>query len=263
MKFLEVTTNVGCPVKCGYCPQDVFLKAYGDGKKSLGLADFTKVLEEKLPEGCEVGFSGFSEPWKNRHCTEMVKRAFWKMRPLTIYTTLVGMKMRDVDVLRDLSFKTFCIHLPGTNSHEKIPITPEYLDVLGELVRSIPGITFAVFGPVPKEIADVIGDRPFATPEMMTSRCGLVPNCGKAVDKTGPIRCQSMEDSDILDHNVLLPDGRVAVCCMDFGMKYVLGNLFEQSYEYLFIGKVADKIRAGLRGEKQILCHKCEYGVSA
>jgi len=62
MKALEITTNVGCPVKCVYCPQDTFLKAYGDGKMTLGLADFTKVLA-KLPPGCEIVFSGFSEPW--------------------------------------------------------------------------------------------------------------------------------------------------------------------------------------------------------
>ena len=29
MKALEITTNVGCTVKCGYCPQEQLINAYG------------------------------------------------------------------------------------------------------------------------------------------------------------------------------------------------------------------------------------------
>ena len=34
-----------------------------------------------------------------------------------------------------------------------------------------------------------------------------------------------------MNHNVLLPNGDVVLCCMDFGMQHVLGNLKRQSYE--------------------------------
>lgn len=33
------------------------------------------------------------------------------------------------------------------------------------------------------------------------------------------------------NHNVLLPNGNVVLCCMDFDMQRVLGNLKRQSYE--------------------------------
>jgi hypothetical protein len=33
-----------------------------------------------------------------------------------------------------------------------------------------------------------------------------------------------------LYHNVLLPNGDVSLCCMDYGLKYVLGNLYNQEY---------------------------------
>jgi hypothetical protein len=36
---------------------------------------------------------------------------------------------------------------------------------------------------------------------------------------------------ETLYHNVLLPDGRVSLCCMDYGLEQILGNLFEQEYD--------------------------------
>ena len=265
MKFLEITTNVGCPVDCTYCPQEMFLVEYGSGKRgkrTLFLTDFDKVLA-KLPNDCEIGFSGFAEPWNNEYCTEMVERASKKFSKITIYTTLVGMTMEDARRLARLEFKVFCIHLPTTNKTENIPITEQYLDVLNECVDTIPGITYAVFGPLPVDVKNIVGDLPATPPEHMVSRCGLVPNCGKNVVINGPVRCLSVGESEILDHNVLLPDGRVVLCCMDFGMTHVLGNLFTQTYESLFEGEEADKIRAGLRGEGTVICQYCEYGVPA
>jgi hypothetical protein len=32
-------------------------------------------------------------------------------------------------------------------------------------------------------------------------------------------------------HNVMLPNGDVSLCCMDYGLKHILGNLYEQDYE--------------------------------
>ena len=57
----------------------------------------------------------------------------------------------------------------------------------------------------------------------------------------------------------MLPDGRVLLCCMDYGMKHVLGNLTEQSYEEIMNGKEIDKIKAAINGDESIdiLCRGC------
>jgi len=34
-----------------------------------------------------------------------------------------------------------------------------------------------------------------------------------------------------LYHNVLLPNGDVSLCCMDYGLEQILGNLFESEYD--------------------------------
>jgi hypothetical protein len=48
----------------------------------------------------------------------------------------------------------------------------------------------------------------------------------------GPIRCRSC--NDLLNHNVLLPNGDVLLYCMDYGMKHILGNLLSVDYASLF-----------------------------
>ena len=62
-----------------------------------------------------------------------------------------------------------------------------------------------------------------------------------------------------LDFNVLLPNGNVTLCCMDYGLKHILGNLVTDSYESLFTGEEYKRIQAGLLdGDLDILCRTCK-----
>lgn len=61
-----------------------------------------------------------------------------------------------------------------------------------------------------------------------------------------------------IHHNVLLPDGTVLLCCMDYGMKHVLGSLLEQSYEEILHSAEAERVRKGMSDEQEdILCRSC------
>lgn len=57
----------------------------------------------------------------------------------------------------------------------------------------------------------------------------------------------------------MLPDGRVIICSNDWGMKHVLGNLLEQSYEDIMNGEEAQRIRRAMNDETKdvILCRNC------
>ena len=44
----------------------------------------------------------------------------------------------------------------------------------------------------------------------------------------GPRTCGCVEN---LYHNVLMPNGDVSLCCMDYGLDNIIGNLDNQSYE--------------------------------
>ena len=59
-----------------------------------------------------------------------------------------------------------------------------------------------------------------------------------------------------MDHNVLLPDGTVLMCCMDYGMTGVFGNLFEQTYDEVINSDTARFMRMKLDGGES-LCRHC------
>ena len=60
-----------------------------------------------------------------------------------------------------------------------------------------------------------------------------------------------------MNHNVLLPNGDVVLCCMDFGMQHVLGNLKRQSYEEIMQGREMRKIKQELLEAVHVICGKC------
>jgi hypothetical protein len=73
----------------------------------------------------------------------------------------------------------------------------------------------------------------------------------------GPIRCRSSGDS--LNHNVLLPNGDVLLCCMDYGMRHILGNLISSDYASLFNSEKFNRLQKGLNDDSfDILCRCCE-----
>ena len=63
-----------------------------------------------------------------------------------------------------------------------------------------------------------------------------------------------------MNHNVLLPDGTVITCCMDYGMTGVFGNLFEQSYEEVLNSEEAKMMRRTL-DEGESICRHCANAI--
>jgi len=50
----------------------------------------------------------------------------------------------------------------------------------------------------------------------------------------GKITCAS---TPFYDKNVLLPNGDVVLCCMDYSLKHIIGNLIKQNYAEIFNSK--------------------------
>jgi hypothetical protein len=48
-----------------------------------------------------------------------------------------------------------------------------------------------------------------------------------------PVRCSKTIN---YDQHVLLPNGDIVLCCMDYDTKHILGNLVTDSYQDLFTG---------------------------
>ena len=71
----------------------------------------------------------------------------------------------------------------------------------------------------------------------LMDRAGNLKGDGLITKKQEKGRLSCSDCGEALNKNILLPDGTVLLCCMDFGMKHVLGNLLTQSYEEICNGK--------------------------
>jgi radical SAM protein with 4Fe4S-binding SPASM domain len=208
----------------------------------------------KLPSDVSVSFCGMSEPWLNKECTRMVQHVAEQGREVSVFTTLLGMSLHDVEVLQGYEYRHFCIHAVDTSM--RIDVDNDYIQVLRACLDKIKGISFALHGELHPRVREVVGDirRP---PNSLNSRAGNVSaSVVSSIEKKGKIRCSACGPD--LQHNVLLPNGNVVLCCMDYGMDHVLGNLLSGTYESLFLSAEYRRVKRGHLDESlNILCRKC------
>lgn len=259
MSWLEISTNIGCANKCVFCPQEKIIKKYSkrNGSFQMSFKNFKSCID-KVPKEVIIIFSGMSEPWLNKDCTKMVNYAHKKGHKIFIFTTLVGMKMSDIEKLKTISSFDyeygFMVHLPSFEKIEKITITPEYKKVLRALAKSGIKAEYHYHGSKPNPKLDLSNISIVHT--SLQNRAGNIPFKGQLVDclKKGTIACQRS-----LKANLLLPNGDVLLCCQDYEMKHIIGNLLKSSYQSLFKGREYKKVSRGLKNDKlDILCRGCK-----
>jgi hypothetical protein len=186
---LEVTTYIGCPNRCSYCPQGTLLEAY-KGVKVMSLDDFRIILSH-TPKSVDIHFSGFSELFFHPHALEFIDEAF-KEHEVVIYTTTNGMTQDVADKLAGYNFKDFNVHLNPNKG--KVQLNFKYNTTLVDDSNKV-------------------------------SRGG---NLWETKEHKG-VCINSPE----YRQNVVLPNGDVYLCCMDYGLKHKMGNLLEQSFDDL------------------------------
>lgn len=262
MPTMEITTRIGCKNACVYCPQEKLVSAYAKrrGEAMMSFETF-KVCIDKIPAEVDIEFSGMAEPWLNSECTKMVFYANEKGHRINVYTTLVGMSEADVEALEKIPFKRFWVHLPSRNGEEKISIDASFLKVLERIHKFLDAkkdsieVSFHFRGvDAHPKIKELLGDS--IKRKSLSTRANnvVVKDIAEPKRKRGVIGCQRG-----LRNNVLLPNGDVLLCCMDYGMQHVLGNLLFDSYELLFSGEEFKKIVASLMDESlDTLCRYCD-----
>jgi len=225
---------------------------------------FKKCLD-KIPSYIRIDFSGMAEPWINPECTKMVLYARKRGFKIAVYTTLIGMTLADIELIKDILFEEFVVHLPDEEGYARIMINENYLAILKKLSKSnISNLSYMSMGTVPEIVQEIIQtDIPRSG---MQSRAGNVENAKGiwAVNgrKHGKIRC-IISMGNCLNHNVLLPNGDVILCCMDYGLKHKLGNLLSSNYSSLFMGEEFHKLQKGLNDDSlDILCRHCVWAKS-
>jgi hypothetical protein len=268
---MELTTMIGCPLMCTFCPQDNLRGSYGEGTKYMTQRDLTTMLV-KLPRDTRIDFSGMSEPWANPECTSMLEEVLYMGFDIAIYTTLYGMTdpARVKKVLEDhkSQVKVFMLHLPDANSNMKgWKLTQEWMNAF-EMVMTlqhqiqIGAMTMDKTGFVHPSLQHLVGRLPGWVGHTRADSLNLEQIEGQVISITPhnefALTCRS---TPFYDRNVLLPDGSVVLCCMDYDLKHVIGNLLTQTYDEIFQSKpLLDLIAVNETPEfnKCSICKSCE-----
>lgn len=235
------------------------------GAKFLTLETFEESLHY-FPDEYDVSFGGFSEPFLNPFFMDMLDAAFRYGKKVSLYTMLVGVKQTYISRLLEMPFSDVIIHVADSKGYAKIPITKEYLGILRVLVNSrkqdgSPFINMCNAQTTPHEEVLKICDGKYQILTEMTTRAGNLDDEHLISNNipSGKIKCWNIGDDYL--NCMLLPDGRVVLCCMDFGLKHVLGNIHTSTYEELLSGMTLEQVKKGMNGDLSvdILCRKCTF----
>jgi len=257
MPNMEISTVVGCKMNCSYCPQKIHIKKYTEKSRAVKMTMevFDKCLS-KIPLNVEILFAGMAEPWLNPNATEMLLLAHSRGYKIGVYTTTVGMDFDDIDKIKRFDFLHFCIHLPDGDGNMKVEITDEYKNVLSHAMQIKHNLV--CIGKIHPELVPIVGEVPDSSAGLL-SRAGNLKSL--AIEpKKGKLKCSACGDK--IDHNILLPNGDVILCCMDYSQEHVLGNLITDSYEDLFQSDEYKRVMNGLEDETiDIKCRQCELAI--
>ena len=191
MAILEITTMLGCPLMCTFCPQETLRKNYVEkaqqNDKYLSIINFQKVLNN-LPSHVQIHFSGMAEPWANPQATTMLELALQGGFVVSIYTTLYGISSEESKKILSLArkynqqIKLVCLHLPDRSGNMKgFRYSDEYRAVLinflafkeENLIKTFQVMTMDSLGSYHESISDLL--KPKIAKWAGMSRAGSLP----------------------------------------------------------------------------------------
>ena len=260
---IEVTLGIGCSLNCRFCPQALLINKYGNNSaKKMSFSTFVNCTKNVV-KGGGITFSGMSEPFLNGECASMIKYAYEKGFKVSLFTTLIGMKEKDFEQIKDITFDSLGLHVPDKENNSKFILNDKYWQMLEKFVSVMNVSTYSIHGTPNEKAFEIIP--PNAT---IGERNSLIDRAGNLNEKDlcnvnlegqGKLYCKigRLGKSGAWAPEVL-PDGRVTLCCMDYGMKHILGNILNQTAEEIMNGEEYQKVLKGMADEStDVLCRKC------
>lgn len=265
---IEVTTKIGCSVNCKYCPQKLLMNKYFEKKTNreyMFRMEQYRICLNKLPSNCNILFCGMSEPFLNPMCIEMMKETVKSGRRVDLYTTLVGLRIEQLYEMLEIPVGFVTLHVADKYGYAHIPRTKEYYEMVEIVLNYIKkdGFPYVNLCNAQTEPDDRIMEICKGKYEILTTMH----------DRAGNLEAESLLNKRNIkgmiscgvsgqkwNRNILLPDGTLLLCAMDYGMKHVLGNLLEDTYENIMSGKEMQRVLAGACAEESdILCRTCSF----
>ncbi len=232
---MEITTTIpkkGCVVDCVFCPQRTLQKVW-DSKhftthkeRTMSMEQF-KMAIDKLPTEVRITFSGFIEPYMNKHCSDMMLYAHEQGHRISVFTTGVGMTLEDVEKIKHIPFcggpnGGFTLHLPDEEKRAKHPVTDKYIKVVEALKNAnISNFMVMAMGTTHNKVTHLYPDYEVNKYTMwhragnLVGEAQLKPELTEVMDEVQTVfrndkrTCGCIED---LYHNILLLNGDVSLC---------------------------------------------------
>ncbi len=254
MNHLEVTLTAGCPMMCSYCPQSNYISNYKvknkTDKKNMSLEDYKTILANVDFKVNDIHFTGFTEPITNPEWYEILKHTKDSGYKMSLNTTLFGATSEDIDKMIGLDV---VINIHVTDSKQIVP-DEIYREFAQKYKRKFKFDTFT--DAAVEKIPDDLKDKVFRhQPQSRADNLDMDHHVFKcAVSCTG----------NRFFSNVVVPNGDVAVCCSDFSLDHILGNLLEEKLIDIHTGEKMKEFRKKMtEGDPEFICNHCFYAKPA
>jgi radical SAM protein with 4Fe4S-binding SPASM domain len=234
----------------------------------MSLAAFENYIQT-VPPSVDIHFSGFSEPWHAPDCVDMIRMAHNQGHKVAVFTTADRMMPDHISRLSHIPFKRFVVHLPDAGGEMRMCPNEAYVELIQMLARNqIQNTEFLTLGIAHPRIVKAIGYT--ASTRRVHTRAGNVhltsttvgaaftQNEILALTKDTSLVCRG----DRMFSNILLPNGDVQFCSMDYNLEHRLGNLGEQTYTDIMNSRNFARVFELLSDPaSEILCRRCEYAL--
>lgn len=258
----DFSLKVGCRLDCRYCPQELFVSSYFkkfglSAPTELSFENFCRLLN-KVEPGSGICFAGMTEPFLNKDCSKMIRYAYEKGYKIHLDTTFQGATIEDIDYIKEVKFSDLQFHILDQERHSKFIIDESYLEVVEKAKELFPFNSYHCHGKVHSEVERYIEEQKVSYD--LHDRAGNIKiECVNPSVKKGPIVCVGGSITVVSGSSpVILPNGAVVRCCMDFGLRHVYGNLLEQDWDEIVAGQEYQQYEKGLEDETvSSLCRTC------
>ena len=277
---IEITTILGCPVDCSYCPQDQLKTASKGRKKRLTAEDFDRAINN-IDMKVGISWTGYSEPCLSPDLPEMCESVNSRGISQVISTTLTGNDRSVEFVSSSKCFDSFTIHAPDSSGLMRgLKPDENYINKFSSCLeqmyannqmRKVRIITFGdhFYEPLVPFIKDALTNKGLQKEHLklrdtVSTRAGgldseELSNQGLQIRSTsvggaGTFYCEKQK----LNQPVLLPDGELSICSFDYGFRCTYGNLFSEKLSVLrsrWLGQISDSYSKGTLNP----CTECEH----
>ena len=268
---LEISTMVSCKINCDFCPQKLYVSSYKNLVKSeikiMNTSNFKIILNNLRNSLVEkLTFSGYTENFLNPDTPNMILMANESGFNIEVVTTGIGLTKKIIDQISSIPFERFAISMqpfgsinrPGIKNEQKLWNIIEYAieklnNVHGDVVCTPEENNNLAY----KKLKQFIERKKIHFRSDLHNRAGNL-NQKLTINNTD-FSTQTYCSRPLT--NIVQPNGEISLCCMDWSLKHILGNLFTEKYVDIIKSEPMQNILKCLEKAdlKNLLCRSCHY----